>query len=83
MTKDAAAKAEIESCLCPECKAEVDPDSTRCPKCNAMFPSMSDRQRLNTPVIYNLFRWLVLAVAIVFAIVAMGALLIGYFTDRL
>ena len=72
--KDAAGQIEIDRCLCPECHVDVDAETNVCPKCGARFPSMADRQGLNTPVIYNVLRWLVLTVAIVVALMAMVGL---------
>ena len=79
--KDAPEQIEIDRCLCPECHVNVDEEAIQCPKCGARFPSMTDRQRLNTPLIYDLLRWFVLAVAIVIAMIAMVGLLIDYFAD--
>ncbi len=70
---------EKDRCLCPKCGVDVDQEATQCPKCGERFPAMPDRQTLNTPVSYNLFRWLVLAGAIGLAVTATAILLFDRF----
>ncbi len=68
-------EVERDLCLCPDCRAEVSEEATHCPRCGSYFPSLPDRQSLNTPPAFNLLRWTVFAVAVAIGI---WALLLGF-----
>lgn len=72
--------SEKGRCICPGCRADVAGDATQCPRCGERFPAMADRQRLRTPETYDIFRAIVLTVAIVLALPAIIVFVLSLFT---